>query len=91
MVLLVVVAAWLVIGFLRAETVARDYFAHAHGAGSTVVDVQVLTVVPAIPPFWRVTITGGVIENEGTSPAYQSVMWLWVEPVTGWVLVAGTG
>jgi hypothetical protein len=90
-VLVVVLTGWLVIGFLRAEAVARDYFAHAAGARSTIVDVQVLTVAPAIPPFGAVNITGQVIEGGGTGPGYTSAMWLWVEPVTGWVLVFGQG
>ncbi len=90
-VLVVVLAGRLVIGFLRAESVARDYFARSAGASSTVVDVQVLTVAPAIPPFWAVNITGGVIEAGATGPPYTSAMWLWVEPVKGWVLVFGQG
>jgi hypothetical protein len=90
-VLVVVLAGWLAIGFVRAESVARDYFAHSAGASSTVVDVQVLTLSPALPPFWAVNITGGVIEGGATGPAYRSAMWLWVEPVTGWVVVFGQG
>lgn len=90
-VLVVVLTGCLVIGFLRAEADARDYFAHTVGAQSSVVDVQVLTVAPAIPPFWAVNITGEVIEGGGTGPGYTSAMWLWVEPVTGWVLVFGRG
>ena len=82
-VLVVVLTGWLGIGFLRAEAVARDYFAHSAGARSTVVDVQVRTVAPAIPPFWAVNITGEVIEGGGTGPGYTSAVWLWVEPVTG--------
>jgi hypothetical protein len=89
--LLVALAAWLVIGVLRAEPVARDYFAHAHGEGATVENVEVMTVTPVIPPFWAVNISGEVIEAGRTAPGYISAMWLWIEPITGWVLVFGAG
>ena len=90
-VLVVALAAWLVIGVLRAEPVARAYFARAHGEGATVENVQVMTVAPAIPPFWAVNISGEVIEAGRTAPGYISAMWLWIEPVTGWVLVFWAG
>jgi hypothetical protein len=90
-VLVVVLAGWIVVGFLRAEAVARNYFAHAAGAGSKVVDVEVLTLAPAIPPFWAVNISGEVREAGAAGPGYTSAMWLWVEPVTGWILVLGQG
>ena len=86
-----VLAAWLVLGLLRSEAVARDYFAQAHGAGSTVVNVGVEFEAPAIPPFWVVSIRGDVIEAGGTSPVYLSAMLLVVEPITGWVIVFGAG
>jgi hypothetical protein len=91
MVLAVLLAGWLVMGVLRSEAVARDYFAHAHGAGATVVNVGVQFAAPAIPPFWVVSISGEVIEAGGTSPVYRSAMLLVVEPVTGWVIVFGAG
>ncbi len=90
-VLVVVVAGWLVVGFLRAESVARNYFAHAAGAGSKVTNVEVLTLAPAIPPFWAVNISGEVHEAGATGPGYTSAMWLWVEPITGWILILGQG
>ena len=89
--LAVLLAGWLVIGVLRSGTVARDYFVHAHGAGATVVNVGVEFEAPAIPPFWVVSISGDVIEAEGTSPVYRSAMLLVVEPFTGWVVVFGAG
>lgn len=90
-VIAVVLAAWLIIGFLRSGAVARDYFAKAHGAGATVVNVGVEFEAPATPPFWVVSIRGEVIEAGGTSPVYRSAMLLVVEPVTGWVIVFGAG
>jgi hypothetical protein len=90
-VLAVLLAEWLVIGVLHSEAVARDYFAHAHGTGATVVNVGVQFEAPAIPPFWVVSISGDVIEAGGTSPIYRSAMLLVVEPFTGWVVVFGAG
>jgi hypothetical protein len=90
-VLVVVLAGWFVIGFLRADAVARDYFAHAAGPGSKVVHVEILTLAPAIPPFWAVNIRGEVREAGAAGSRYTSAMWLWVEPITGWVLILGQG
>jgi anti-sigma factor RsiW len=91
MVLVIVLAGWLGIGLLRAEAVARSYFARAAGAGSRVVDVEVRTLAPAVPPFWAVNISGEVLEAGAAGPGYTSAMWLWVEPVTGWIMVFGKG
>jgi hypothetical protein len=90
-VLVIVLAGWLVIGFLRAEAIARNYFTHAAGAGSKVMEVEILTLAPAIPPFWAVNISGEVVEAGAAGPGYTSAMWLWVEPVTGWILILGQG
>ncbi len=90
-VLALVLAAWLIVGVLRSEVVARDYFAHAHGAGATLVNVRVEFEGPAIPPFCVVSISGDVIEAGGTSPVYRSAMLLVVEPFTGSVIVFGAG
>jgi hypothetical protein len=84
-------AAWLIIGVLRSEAVARDYFAHAHGAGTTVVNVGVEFEGPAIPPFWVVKISGDAIEAGRTKPVYRSAMFLVVELITGSVIVIGAG
>jgi hypothetical protein len=84
-------AAWLLIGLLRAETIARDYFAAIHGGGSTISNVQISAESPAIPPFWIVSINGEVKEPQMTSLGYTSAMILVVEPVTGWVFVFGAG
>jgi hypothetical protein len=90
-VLAILLTGWLVIGVLRAGAVGRDYFAHAHGTGATVVNVTVEFEAPAIPPFWVVSISGDVIEAGGTSPVYRSAMLLVVEPFTGSVIVFGAG
>jgi hypothetical protein len=90
-VLSAVVSAWLIIGVVRSQAVARDYFARAHGAGATLVNVGIEFEAPAIPPFWVVSISGDVIEAGGTSPVYRSAMLLVVEPFTGWVVVFGAG
>jgi len=90
-VLVVVLASWLGLGSLRATAIARDYFAQAHGPGALVANVQVEGAGPAIPPFWSVTISGDVIEAGRTTPAYRSQMILWVESITGWVFVSGSG
>jgi hypothetical protein len=90
-VIALVLAAWLIVGVLRSEAVARDYFTHAHGAGATVVNVGVQFEAPAIPPFWVVSISGDIIEAGRTSPAYRSAMLIVVEPFTGSVVVFGAG
>lgn len=46
---------------------------------------------PAVPPFWGVEIHGEVIEAGKSGPGYISAMILWVEPLTGWVIVMGSG
>lgn len=86
----VLLAGWIVAGFLRADTVARDYFAHAHGS-ATVANVQSDGMTPGVPPFWQVQIRGDVTEAGRAGPAYQSSMRLWVEPITGFVIVMGAG
>ena len=91
LVLAVLLAIWLAAGLFRAETVARGYFATAHGEGVTVADVHIEGSGPAVPPFWSVTINGDVIEAGNTTPSYRSAMVLWVEPITGWVIVNGAG
>ena len=89
-VLAVVLAGWLALGLLRAEWVARDYYAGAHGVGATVVNVEA-RLQPALPPFWSVEIHGEVIEAGKNAPGYISAMILWVEPLTGWVIAMRAG
>jgi hypothetical protein len=89
-VLAVLFAGWLAAGDLRAESLARDYFAHAHEAG-TVTNVTVDAVSPGLPPFWGVKISGDVTEAGATTPAYRSTMRLWIEPLSGFVPENGAG
>ena len=86
-----VVVSWLGIGLVRSGTIAREYFARAHGEGARVVNVDVPIVAPAIPPIWVVNISGDVIEAGRTSPVYRSYMLLCVEPITGVVFECGAG
>jgi hypothetical protein len=85
----VVLAIWLLMGLLRADLVARDYFAQIH-EGQTVTNVET-HLSPTIPPFWSVSIDGDVIQPGQTSPIYRSHMNVWVEPISGWVIMAGAG
>ena len=90
--LILILAAWLAAGLLRAEPVARDYFAHAHGGAATVENVEVAGVIPLFPPFWGVAINGEVREPQMTTGrGYVSAMLLVVEPFTGTVFVFGAG
>jgi hypothetical protein len=88
--LLVVVAIWLVVGFIRAPMAARAWFVNAHGV-DTIVNVSIDALGPAIPPFWFVNVGGDIIEPGATSPSYRSHMILIVEPIAGFVLVFGQG
>jgi hypothetical protein len=88
---LVVLVGWLVIGAVRAPTVARDYFAAAHGSGATVTNVDIQGAIPLIPPFWGVSVQGDIQEPQMGSQRYISAMLLCIEPITGWVLVCGAG
>lgn len=85
--LLVILAIWVVLGFVRAPAVARDYYLSKQG-GARVVDLEE-RVFPAVPPFWGVSIQGNVLTSNGFP--VPSVMLLWVEPLTGWVLPMGAG
>jgi hypothetical protein len=84
-------AAWVALGVLRAESVARAYFAAAHGGGATLANVTIEGSGPAIPPFWSVRISGDVVETGQTTPVYRSHLILWVEPLSGWALVNAGG
>ncbi len=88
---ILLVVSWLGIGLVRSGTVARDYFARAHGDGARVVNVDVPILVPGIPPIWVVNVSGDVIEAGQTSPVYRSYMLLCVEPITGIAFVCGAG
>jgi hypothetical protein len=46
---------------------------------------------PVVPPFWSVSISGDVIQPGQTRPVYRSYMNVWVEPITGWVILMNAG
>jgi hypothetical protein len=71
--------------------VARAYFEGAHGDGATVTNVEVTGAIPLVPPFWGVSIDGDVREPGPNGQGYRSAMLLCLEPITGWVLVCGSG
>jgi hypothetical protein len=85
----ILLVGWLIVGGLRADSAARDYFTHAH-TGHKAVNVTV-HVTPAVPPFWAVEISGDVIEPDDPSPKYRSYMSFWIEPLTGWLISLGNG
>jgi hypothetical protein len=80
--------SWFAAGNLRASSLARDYFLHAHAAAA-VTDVVVESESPWVPPFWQVRVSGTVTEAGGAG--YVSAMWLLVEPISGVVLQNGAG
>jgi hypothetical protein len=85
----VVLAIWLLMGLLRADLVARGYFTRIHD-GQTVTNVET-QLSPVIPPFWSVSIDGDVVQPGQTGPVYRSHMNIWVEPITGWVILMNAG
>jgi hypothetical protein len=87
---LALLAVWIVLGFVRAQAVARDYWTSRQGTGAQLLNVEA-NLQPAIPPFWGVEIHGEVVEAGQHGPGYISAMILWIEPLTGWVLVIGAG
>ena len=90
-VIVVVAIVWILGGAVRAGPAARDWFAGHHGSGASLVNVEVDGVSPAIPLFWRVTISGDVVEAGNTSPSYRPHMILWIEPFTGWPILRASG
>jgi hypothetical protein len=89
--ILALIVAWVLLGLMRAEAAARDWFTQAHGEGARVVDVEVDGVFPAVPPFWQVTLSGGVVEAGRTAPVYRSYMVVWIEPITGFGFAGAAG
>lgn len=79
-----------------ATTLARDFFAHAHGEGAMVSNLQILTVWLGSDDTgrwaWRVNISGDVTTGAGSdSPSYTSYMWLYVDAETGAVRTFAQG
>jgi hypothetical protein len=88
--ILTILALWIVLGFVRAPAVARDYWTSRQGTGAQLLNLEA-NLQPAIPPFWGVEIHGEVVEAGQHPPGYVSAMILWIEPLTGWVIVMGAG
>jgi hypothetical protein len=69
----------------RAGEIARDYFSGAHGSGITLSNVRRtdkgITNDTACGAAWEVLMEGTVTESTGT--AYESHMYLCVDPATG--------
>lgn len=86
-VIVAIVALWVILGVARAPAVAHDYWASTH-PGATEASVEIRSQ-PAIPPFWGIAIDGVYVESSGAR--VPSAMILWVEPLTGFVLVMGQG
>ena len=85
-----VAIVWVLGGVLRAGPAARDWFAQQQG-GDSVINVTVDSVLPAVPPFWNVAISGDVVQPGSTSPSYRSYMVVWIEPFTGWAIRLASG
>ncbi len=85
---LVLVALWLVVGFLRSPSIGADALA-AFEAPRTISSATT-TTFPAIPPFFIVQVQATVTETGGAS--YTSAQFFLVEPFTGWTLnLSGVG
>lgn len=91
LVVLVVGAVWIIGGITRADGAARTWFANVYPAGVTVTNVTVDGMFPAIPPFWQVEISGDVIEAGQSHSSYRSYMNVWIEPITGFGFLNGSG
>lgn len=85
-VLAIVGAVWVMGGAFRAAPAAQDWFLQ-HGAEVSLVNVRVDGVSLAIPPFWKVTVHGDVVEPGDATPAYRSHMVILIEPFTGWTII----
>ena len=77
---------WIVLGLVRVPGVARDYYLSKQG-GAQVTNLE-QSISPAIPPFWGVNIQANI---GPPGAAYISVMYLWVEPLTGWIISVAAG
>lgn len=84
---LALLVLWLAAGFLRASSVAVDYVVRTESPKG--VSDLTTTLAPGIPPFWVVTVRSTVRESTGAHYASSEI--LWVEPLSGWVLVLARG
>lgn len=85
--ILALIVAYLILGFLRAPAVAHDYIVASENP-KQVTDLTTSTF-PVIPPFWVVSVQATITESTGAH--YISARILGVEPITGLVFGLGAG
>lgn len=83
------------IDLAAATAIARHFLEEAHGSGTTVANVEIMSISlgsdSAGRRAWKVNIGGDVIEAGRTSPAYSSYMWLDVDAESGAVTLVAQG
>lgn len=82
-VILAIVFAWLVIGFVRAPGIATS--AEVAFESGQVAGIKT-TTFPALPPFMLVQVEAGVVTPGGGDATYVSSQVYLVEPFTGWAI-----
>jgi hypothetical protein len=80
---------WLVLGFVRAPAIARDFLARE--SPGAVIDLKTVSVFPAIPPFFVVQLEGTVTLPDDAREGYAFGRILAVEPFTGFVISLASG
>lgn len=81
-VIVVLIAAWLVLGFVRAPGPADAAFGSAYPTYR--IDQLETTTIPAVPPFFIVHVSGAIHTGERFwEPRDQLFL---VEPLTGWTI-----
>ena len=83
-----------VIDQAQATSLALAFYDSSHGVGATLSNVRILSVEPGSDgrghSVWKVNIEGSVTEA-GSSIAYGSAMWLFVDAESGAVTVFAQG
>jgi hypothetical protein len=88
LVALVLVALWLVVGFVRSTSIGMDGMATFKAPRT--ISVATTTTFPVISPFFVVQVEATVTEPGGA--AYTSAQFVLVEPFTGWTIdLSGAG
>ncbi len=80
---------WLGLGFVRAPAIAREFLARESPGAA--IDVQTVSVFPALPPFFVVQLEGTNTEPGAVSPGYAFGRILAIEPLTGFVISLASG
>jgi hypothetical protein len=84
----VLVALWLVVGFVRSPSIGVDGLAMFEAPRT--ISAAATTTFPAIPPFFIVQVQATVTEPGGA--AYTSSQVFLVEPFTRWTInLSGSG